>query len=104
MIEAGFVIGFATWMTRREWASIGREKRVYQELLDRARLSPDEVCAIGLAAADRGDMAPPVSAHLREIDGRLVWTVADRVIGACTTVEVDDATGGVIAVRHHPGR
>ena len=91
-------------MARREWAGVRRGKRAYQALLDRARLTPDEACAIGVAATDRGKWCPPVMASLRDENGRLLWLVTDCVIGASTSVELDDATGAVLAVRRHSGR
>jgi hypothetical protein len=36
--------------------------------------------------------------------GRVVWVVSEAVIGSALVVEVDDATGDVIAVRRTGGR
>jgi hypothetical protein len=104
MLQFGFVACFVAGMVWRERAQVGAEERRYQALLEQARLSAQQAIEIGRAAADRREMSPSMSAILRDVAGRLVWTLFDTVIGASTSVEVDDATEKVLAVRRHPGR
>ncbi len=58
------------------------------------RTTPDQVSAI--AAASMAAAKLPFGAMLpqvREVDGRLLWTVDSSTVGAGWRVTVDDATG-----------
>jgi hypothetical protein len=59
------------------------------------RLSADEAIALARAGLAHNDNLNMASAHVR--DGQTVWFVSEAAIGSVQVVEVDDATGAVLA-------
>lgn len=64
------------------------------------RLSADEAAAIALGAVDDPVLGPTLTDAVPATrDDAIVWTVTGVAIGSVPQVEVDDATGAVLAVR-----
>ena len=69
------------------------------------RLSEAEAIAIASAYAKSGKLEQPnvtlVSQEVRDVGGKLVWTLRTPTVGRWLTVEIDDATGEVVRHQVH---
>jgi hypothetical protein len=101
-------------MTSSRSRGLDALKAVFARLLDRVsgrrpgqpstRLSPQEAVAIASAYAKARGLAVPhglVPQEVREMDGKLVWTLRTPTVGSWVTVGVDDATGEVTGHQAH---
>lgn len=65
-------------------------------------MSPAEVlAAVSCAVGPRPPGQELIGVILRQVDGRLLWSVSTMNKGASESVWVDDATGAVGPLTHH---
>jgi hypothetical protein len=72
------------------------------------RLSEAQAIQIASAYAKTGKLEQPgvtlVPQEVREVGGKLVWTLRTPTVGRWLTVEIDDATGQVVGHQVHGAR
>lgn len=81
-------------------------KRLYYGKPFDPRLSADEARELvhRYARAQGIDPSTMTDAYVGEVNGRLVWFVAEPAIGSILIAQVDDATGEVSDLHRRPGR
>jgi hypothetical protein len=69
------------------------------------RLSEAQAIEIASAYAKTGKLQQPdvalVPQEVREVDGKLVWTLRTPTVGRWLTVDIDDSTGQVVGHQVH---
>lgn len=87
-------------MIRGIWSAFVRWVRAPETPPPPSRLTREQAVAIARGAVPPGqDPERLVMPHCWQRDGRLIWTVSEAAIGSVLNVDVDDATGEVLAVR-----